>query len=185
MDSKRDCHTGEATHIQERHGICLDCQSNLNLYQRRKRLDGRHSVSPPNKRQKSDQYTITTMSMNTEEDGHSDAGGVPDCTPDDDSRVIKRFVEVAKLKDLYYPSAFKMIGQLGCRDIAKAWIRKCHPKKQTSNPYNGKGTKDQSESLHGFKGALTVPDYWPSQEGWKGGRGCRHIEPDHLFRHGL
>lgn len=85
----------------------------------------------------------------------------------------------------YFLIALKMMGQLGCKDIAKVWIKMGHPKKQTTNPYNGGKTKEQSTRLYGHAGGLTKPDYWPSMKGWEQGLGCRHSEPDHIKKPGL
>ena len=88
----------------------------------------------------------------------------------------------------YYFKALRSIKQLACKDIAKAWIRRCHLKKQTTHPYNGgKSDTARSQAEYGYLGHLTRPDYWPSDEGWglHSGLGVRHREPDHLTRAGL
>ncbi len=91
---------------------------------------------------------------------------------------------VSNLKG-YFIIALKMLGQLACKDIAKAWIKMGHPRKQTTNPYNGGNTKEESLRLYGFEGALTTPIYWPPWEGWRDCEGCRHREPDHIKKPGL
>lgn len=92
-------------------------------------------------------------------------------------------IQVAHLHE-YFVTAFKMLGQLGCKDIGKAWIKTGHPKKQTTHPYNGGNTKQESLNQYGFAGALKTPDYWPPCEGWQDGKGCRHQEPDHIKKPG-
>lgn len=90
----------------------------------------------------------------------------------------------------YYDKAFRSMKQLCCRDLARAWIRYCHLKKQTTHPYNG-GIRNpntaRSMAEYGYEGHFTKPDYWPSDEGWglHTGVGVRHKEPDHLDRAGL
>lgn len=81
----------------------------------------------------------------------------------------------------YYDKAFRSLCQLCCRDLLKAWIAYCHPKKQTDNPYNGGKDAERSMAEYGEKnqGYLSRPDYWPSDEG------IRHKEPDHLLKNGL
>ena len=86
----------------------------------------------------------------------------------------------------YYDKVFRSLKQLTCKDIVKAWIRHCHPKKQTSHPYNGgKTTWERSVREYGYPGHFTRPDYWLSDEGWKHDKGIRHTEPDHLNRTGM
>ncbi len=92
-------------------------------------------------------------------------------------------IKVANLQ-AYFVTAFKMLGQLGCKDIAKAWIKMGHPKKQTTHPYNGGKTKKESLRRFGFEGALRTPHYWPPWERWRDCEGCRHREPDHIKKPG-
>ena len=90
----------------------------------------------------------------------------------------------------YYDKTFRSINQLCCKDILKAWIRFCHPRKQSKNPYNGgkDKSKDKSKEVSkeddDYNGHLTKPDYWPSDVDWRG-KGVRHTEPDHLWKPGL
>lgn len=95
--------------------------------------------------------------------------------------------QAIKIRDLleWYTTALKMMGQLACKDIGKIWIKACHPKKQTTHPYNGGATNKKSLRLYGFGGALTKPDWWPPMVGWEEGKGCRHQEPDHIKKPGL
>lgn len=92
-------------------------------------------------------------------------------------------IQVSNLQE-YFVTAFKMLGQLGCKDIGKAWIKMGHPKKQSTHPYNGGNTKEESYRRFGFEGALKTPIYWPPWEGWQDGKGCRHREPDHIKKPG-
>ena len=77
------------------------------------------------------------------------------------------------------------IQQKGCKKVLQYWLRKCHPKKQATHPYNG-GQKhgwDDEEN----KGEHTAPPYWPKQKGWlhaEENKSCRHKEPDHLKKGG-
>ena len=96
-------------------------------------------------------------------------------------------VKVSDLHHKYYTTAFRSINQLCCKDISKAWICVCHPKKQTTHPYNGGRTGSRSESEFRYLGHYTAPDYWPSDENWDGlpvPSGCRHREPDHVKKPG-
>ena len=95
-------------------------------------------------------------------------------------------IRIADVHGLYYDVAFRSISQLCCKDIAKAWIKICHPRKQTSHPYNGGKSSNVEISLaeYGYKGHFTKPDYWPSDENWPVGLGCRHVEPDHVKKPG-
>jgi hypothetical protein len=71
----------------------------------------------------------------------------------------------------WFRSAFELIQQAACRDIAKEWIKSIHPKKQSTHPYNG--------HLQGQKKGCperTKPPYWP--------RDVKHKEPDHIGKKG-
>lgn len=92
-------------------------------------------------------------------------------------------IKVSNLRE-YFFTAFKMLGQLACKDIAKAWIKMGHPKKQSTNPYNGGNTKEESLRRFGFEGALKTPSYWAPWVGWQDGKGSRHREPDHIKKLG-
>ncbi|KAI9887684.1 MAG: hypothetical protein M1823_000548 [Watsoniomyces obsoletus] len=61
-----------------------------------------------------------------------------------------------------YRSRFMQLQQLGCKAVAKAWIKRIHPRKQTRNPYRGQNER--------------APDWWPLAT-------TRHTEPDHLLKH--
>lgn len=96
-----------------------------------------------------------------------------------------RQIRICDVGHDYYEVAFRSINQLCCKDINKAWIRICHPRKQTSHPYNGgKTNTERSLKDHDYKGHYTMPDYWPSDDGWKESWGCRHKEPDHVKKPG-
>lgn len=81
----------------------------------------------------------------------------------------------------FYVKAFRLLNQLCCRDLLKAWIAFCHPQKQSRNPYNGGKKAEMSIAEYGEKnkGQLSKPDYWPSD------KGLRHTEPDHLHKNGM
>ncbi|KAL9072785.1 MAG: hypothetical protein Q9161_003326 [Pseudevernia consocians] len=98
-------------------------------------------------------------------------------------------MRIGDVYPFYYEIAFRVINQLACKDIGKAWIKVGHPRKQTTRPYNGgkKGGKygsDRSKAEYGYIGHFTRPDYWPSDEGWQDPKNnaCRHKEPDHVKR---
>ena len=77
------------------------------------------------------------------------------------------------------------IQQKGCKKVLQYWVKKCHPKKQATHPYNG-GQKPRWTDEEN-KGEFTAPPYWPSQKDWRNAResnGCRHKEPDHLKKPG-
>ena len=96
-------------------------------------------------------------------------------------------IRVDSLQD-WYDFAFRSMSQLALKDIAKAWIKTCVPKKQTHNPYNGGAGAARSMAEYGYKGHDTLPIWWPSDEGWdhpEGARGCRHREPDHIRKRGI
>ena len=140
----------------------------------------RSSLSPCIKRPR-------LLQHDTSSDGDDDVATDRDVDTDDslhsDLEFDLHFVEVANL-DWFFTEAFKSLGQLACKDILKAWLKRCHPNKQSLNPYNGGRKWEKSLLEHGFKGAGTKPSYWPPMEGWREGRGCRHLEPDHLLKQG-
>ena len=82
----------------------------------------------------------------------------------------------------YYENRFWAIKQKACREIAKAWVKTVHPKKQATNPYNGGkdagalGLVKKSKEAHDLK----KPKWWPvREEWWPEGEECLHVEPDH------
>lgn len=73
------------------------------------------------------------------------------------------------------------LGQLLLKTILKAMIKMYEPGKQTKFPYNG-GDRPSDEPRN--LGRDTAPPWWPEQAHWKEGLGCRHREPDHVFKKG-
>lgn len=71
----------------------------------------------------------------------------------------------------WFCDAFRALQQLGCRTMAKEWIKIIHPKKQSTNPYNGKKLKQGTGNPESTK-----PSYWP--------RNVIHREPDHINKTG-
>ena len=77
------------------------------------------------------------------------------------------------------------IQQKGCKKVLQYWVKKCHPKKQATHPYNG--GQEPRWTHEENKGEFTAPPYWPSQEGWQDAEknnSCRHKEPDHVRKPG-
>ncbi|KAL8701281.1 MAG: hypothetical protein Q9224_000574 [Gallowayella concinna] len=87
----------------------------------------------------------------------------------------------------YYHRGFGQVGTVMLKPILRAWIAIKVPKKQTSNPYNGRKSKEE-QALYKERtgkaevnpGRHTAPDWWPKQDGHERGRGCRHKGPDHM-----
>lgn len=151
----------------------------------KKRRDSQ-STAPPSKRRRSRaQLQASADDVDEDSDFVSDAEDELDGVIDSGDACEMRGIEVSRLKIEYYPIALKMVGQLNCKDISKAWIKWCHPRKQTTHPYNGGSTKRDSRICYGYEGGFTVPSYWPSHVGWQKGEGCRHKEPDHIKKPGL
>lgn len=71
----------------------------------------------------------------------------------------------------WFRDAFAAIQQLGCRTMAKEWIKIIHPKKQSTHPYNGKKVKAGIGNPESTK-----PPYWPKD--------VPHKEPDHINKEG-
>ncbi|KEF60596.1 uncharacterized protein A1O9_02157 [Exophiala aquamarina CBS 119918] len=80
-------------------------------------------------------------------------------------------VEVQETEQLekWFREAFLTMQQVACRLVAKVWIKKIHPKKQSTHPYNGGMPRDQPPDSN-----RTRPPYWPI--------GVIHREPDHIGR---
>lgn len=93
----------------------------------------------------------------------------------DDHEKIRDFV------DLH----FRLLQQTNCKIIAKAWIAKREPQKQTTHPYNGRKKREGSSKIDDLDnvGESTKPEWWPPTEGWPQ-KGCRHREPDHIKKSG-
>lgn len=84
-----------------------------------------------------------------------------------------------------YEDIFRKLQQRGLKQIIKAWLRRCHSSKQASFPYNGgKDASSYPDYDPQNPGKRTAPDYWPEQSDWDKGTGCRHREPDHIFKKG-
>ncbi|KAK4946209.1 hypothetical protein LTR10_014721 [Elasticomyces elasticus] len=69
----------------------------------------------------------------------------------------------------WFREAFVAMQQVACRTIAKIWIKRIHPKKQSTHPYNG--GMPRGEPLDPNR---TRPPYWPAH--------VIHREPDHIGR---
>lgn len=67
----------------------------------------------------------------------------------------------------WYIDAFDAVQQVTCRTIAKLWIKKIEPKKQSAHPYNGGLPKEDPKDPE-----RTKPKYWPDT--------IPHKEPDHI-----
>ncbi|KAI9729960.1 MAG: hypothetical protein M1834_006158 [Cirrosporium novae-zelandiae] len=68
----------------------------------------------------------------------------------------------------YLYKKLESFGQVKVKPLAKAWIKKVHPKKQGSHPYNGGKEKIPKR---------TQPEWWPER--------MLHKEPDHSKKPGL
>ncbi len=90
----------------------------------------------------------------------ADSGG--DLNSDDASQAMLIEVHSDEQVRAFYRDRFRMIQQLACKQLAKAWIKICEPKKQSHYPYRG--------------GSPTAPPWWPLTS--------RHKEPDHLKKEG-
>ena len=92
--------------------------------------------------------------------------------------------DTRRLED-FYSHMFRQMKQVPCKIVAKAWVKVVEPRKQTKHPYNGskKGKiyKKEMES-EGYvdinSGDVCKPEWWPKE-------GCRHKEPDHIYRDGM
>ena len=194
---ERPCHLStlealESQHRSKRRQICnLPRAGPHSRTPRRKRRDSSSTTSPlPTKRQSIRKRRAGSYSDSESESESEDE----DKDEDKDETVLldgieteMKWVKVSDLHHEYYTTAFRAINQLCCKDISKAWIRLCHPKKQTTHPYNGGKTGRKSKSEFRYQGHYTAPDYWPSDENWDGlpvPSGCRHKEPDHVKKPG-
>ena len=160
---------------------------------RRKRRDSSSTTSPlPTKRQsirkrRADSYSDSESESDPDSEDEDKDEDKDETVLLDGIETEMQWVKVSDLHHVYYTTAFRSINQLCCKDISKAWIRLCHPKKQTTHPYNGGKTGRRSKSELRYQGHYTAPDYWPSDENWDGlpvPSGCRHKEPDHLKKPG-
>ncbi|KAL8692272.1 MAG: hypothetical protein Q9218_002665 [Villophora microphyllina] len=131
-----------------------------------------------------------------------DADADDDPKEDDDIPVVVEETECVRLDNTsriseYYWNACEVLGQNASKIVSKVWIRLRHPKKQSVNQYNGgngkgKGKRkgkgeaaretdqERTEPVDDNPGRHTAPEWWPPQDDWEKGRGCRHREPDHL-----
>lgn len=77
------------------------------------------------------------------------------------SQVPLRIGDLEAVTELYRSRLLRVL-QLGCRSVAKAWVKALQPRKQTNYPYRGRGA--------------TRPPWWPAD--------VPHVEPDHLSKVG-
>ena len=147
----------------------------------------RDSSSPVSIRRKNRRSARSCQAVrNSDHDSESEDSVVESALAGTELRQI-RIDEAAD----YYNKTFRSINQLCCKDILKAWIRFCHPRKQSSHPYNGgkdqspEESKKASQEEYEYGGHYTKPDYWPCDKDWRGNKGVRHTEPDHQLKHGL
>lgn len=117
-------------------------------------------------------------SKGSDDDENSDFEELVDTQYSPTSIRIDNAVAIERCID----NQLKHMKQVGCRVVAKAWIKAKEPRKQTKYPYNGGDRKKEASGIYGNEntGELTKPPWWPSTEGWQRGEGCRHKEPDHL-----
>ena len=152
-------------------------------------LRGRHSRTAKRKRDSSSPISFThkrrrsARSCQDVRNSHTDSES-------EDSMVesARRGTELRQIRideaTEYYDKTFRSINQLCCKDILKAWIRFCHPKKQSRYPYNGgKDKREVSKEDREYNGNLKKPDYWPCDD--SRGTVVPHTEPDHLWKSGL
>ena len=138
-------------------------------------------AAPPGKRRRSSTHERDVIKIDDDDYCDSEAD-LPDEWDGAESEL--QSIRYDQIYELFYGPNFMFIGQLACKDIGRAWIKMCHPRKQSQHPYNGGPTVARSLREHGYKGAYTKPNWWPADEGWRQGFGCRHIEPDHLKKLG-
>lgn len=129
----------------------------------------------------------TTKAVSTEQEP-ADFCDTDDSEGDERERVIFeeesqhfRADERDKIAE-HYRKAMAHGGQTWMRNLMKAWIKIREPGKQTNFPYNG--GPNRSDDPHN-PGRNTAPDWWCCQEHWQVGLGCRHKEPDHLWKRGI
>ena len=80
-----------------------------------------------------------------------------------------------------------MVQQKGVKKILVTWLKRGHPKKQASYPYNGGREPEKKPGYDKLNpGKNTAPPYWPKQDDWKNPNSdcCRHKEPDHVKKWG-
>ncbi|KAL8700941.1 MAG: hypothetical protein Q9201_005179 [Fulgogasparrea decipioides] len=135
--------------------------------------------------------TPDTVAASFGSDGEQDCDSDDSDDDDDGKPLLEEAFETVRVDSKekiaeYYRKAFAQIGQLLLKKLLKAWIKLRQPRKQSENPYNGRKSKpeqarrrQQSGFIDDNPGRDTAPDWWPVQDGWPVGKGCRHREPDH------
>lgn len=144
-------------------------------------------------------YTVqqlTTETATNEQglaDARNEAGSEED---DEEAQGLEEHLHALKVDNTdkvneYYIEALTSLGQILLKDLLKAWIRLLEPRKQWSYPYIGINSARDRRAESGQQavdnenpGEFTAPPWWPKQDGWRNGTGCRHKEPDHLYKPG-
>ena len=139
---------------------------------------------PPGKRHRSSAHEQSAIDMDEDADNTDSERDLPNEWALVESEL--QTIRYDEIHELFYVPYLMWVGQLPCKDIAKAWIKMCHVRKQSQYPYNGGPIAQRERSMRdfGYEGAYTKPDWWPSDWGWEQGFGCRHIEPDHQKKKG-
>ncbi|KAL8736830.1 MAG: hypothetical protein Q9181_002294 [Wetmoreana brouardii] len=195
--------TNKSSRLTSKVGRVQHRKLHTTLPVRKKRRHSRTTASSW-KRLKADSIHSSEMSMCPTEAATPDTAAAPfefdgehvcdsDESDDDDDGepLLEEAFETVRVDSKgkiaeYYRKAFAQIGQLQLKTLLKAWIKLRQPRKQTENPYNGRKSKpeqarhkQQSGFVDDNPGRDTAPDWWPMQDGWRNGKGCRHKEPDH------
>ena len=129
---------------------------------------GTSTISQPfaNRRQKRARASTEAGSKSQSSERGSKAARVQS-TQTSEKKLIQ--LEIGKAEDVehWIIEAFDAVQQVTCRLIAKLWIKKIEPKKQSAHPYNGGLPKDEVKDPN-----RTRPSYWPLE--------VPHKEPDHI-----
>ncbi|KAL8927950.1 MAG: hypothetical protein Q9208_002025 [Pyrenodesmia sp. 3 TL-2023] len=166
------------------------------LCHRRKRSRSRLLTSPgkrlkPGSRQPIEAKTSSDPTHTPASDALIKEQNLADPSDDSDSDdenpwgwVSEEDAEDIRLGDTERITAFirqtaDYLGQMLLKTILKALIKLYEPAKQTRFPYNG-GDRPSDDPKN--PGRDTAPPWWPEQAHWRDGFGCRHREPDHVFK---
>ncbi|KAL8896389.1 MAG: hypothetical protein Q9207_007729 [Kuettlingeria erythrocarpa] len=145
-------------------------------------------------RHRSEAKTSSDANHHPASEAVSNELALADAGTDDDSEdgdawgvVSEEDAEDIRLGDRERITAFfrmtaDYLGQTLLKGILRAWVKLLEPGKSTKFPYNGGSKGDRRSNEFRNPGRHTAPPWWPKQAGWQQGFGCRHREPDHIFK---
>ncbi|KAI4254371.1 MAG: hypothetical protein LQ352_003131 [Teloschistes flavicans] len=197
-------HISETPTLTPKAGRVQKARTQISLPLRRKRSQSYTSVTSEKRPRPSQELSFATstgkgpsaaeqIKVNSPCLESWDDNAVDEAETDNEVPVIIEETELARVSDTarlseFFRNALDHIGQTQGKKILKEWVKLREQKKQSRYPYNGglvkaalnKERAKNNEPVDQNPGRDTAPPWWPNQDGYQQGRGCRHKEADHV-----